>query len=293
MRTSNRRTNKFRLLLPPLGTSLLLAALVIASAQAAEQLSPAVANSPPGWLDVHLEKPQPGQVAAFYQPQMKRGCLEHTMPDDQLTALLASDAFRFRSNCARLNYADATSFGIWDFRNPHDQRWPSQAIRMSFTSGSSDYKVHATVYCEDSAAECQTLFADATRMSAPQPPLPPSNEPGMILSGDYKTQWFHDLRDGWQRAIATEPCTPGPPHEEPPVYPEAEKLAKVTGTVVLQVLVNQCGDVRNVVVEATSHDRGLDRAAINAVQNWRMKGSPDKSSGQPHMVRIPVVFDKP
>ncbi|HEY7159769.1 MAG TPA: TonB family protein [Acidobacteriota bacterium] len=59
-------------------------------------------------------------------------------------------------------------------------------------------------------------------------------------------------------------------HRVNPEYPEVARKARVEGTVILEAIINQNGDVENVKVLRGVHPL-LDQAAVNAVRNWRYK----------------------
>ena len=74
-----------------------------------------------------------------------------------------------------------------------------------------------------------------------------------------------------------------------PEYTEQARKAKLQGTVVLNLLVQRDGTVRNVRV-VQSLDLDLDEKAIEAVQKWRFR--PGMKSGEPMDVAaiIEVTF---
>ena len=67
-------------------------------------------------------------------------------------------------------------------------------------------------------------------------------------------------------------------HKVDPEYSEQARQSKCQGVVVLNVVVQRDGTVRNVRV-AQSLDRGLDEKAIEAVRQWRFR--PGMKSGEP------------
>jgi protein TonB len=74
-----------------------------------------------------------------------------------------------------------------------------------------------------------------------------------------------------------------------PQYTEAAKTAKVSGSVLLSVVVDENGDAQDIQV-ARSLDEGLDQSAIDAVRQWRF--SPATEDGKPVSVaaKIEVNF---
>jgi TonB family protein len=63
-----------------------------------------------------------------------------------------------------------------------------------------------------------------------------------------------------------------------PVYTELARRARVVGTVVVEAIIDQHGDVTNARV-LRGLPMGLDRAAVNAVQTWKFK--PALLNGKP------------
>jgi TonB family protein len=63
-----------------------------------------------------------------------------------------------------------------------------------------------------------------------------------------------------------------------PVYTELARRARVAGTVVVEAIIDQQGDVTNAQV-LRGLPMGLDRAAVNAVQTWKFK--PATLNGKP------------
>jgi len=66
--------------------------------------------------------------------------------------------------------------------------------------------------------------------------------------------------------------------------------AGVTGVVVLLVTVNAAGEPTDVKVEKSSHNRNLDRAAIDAARKWRFNPGKRNGANVGDVVRVPVEF---
>ncbi len=77
-------------------------------------------------------------------------------------------------------------------------------------------------------------------------------------------------------------------HRVEPVYPQAAKMNRISGTVVLQILVDEEGIVEQ--IKPTGGDPILVSAAIAAVQQWRY--SPTVIDGQavPVIATVTVIF---
>jgi len=100
-------------------------------------------------------------------------------------------------------------------------------------------------------------------------------------------------------ALALEPPLPSPglPQPDPesylhhaPVYSMDEQCAGIEGTVVLLVTVGSDGNPGRILVEKSSKDLALDRAAVLAVKGWRF--IPKVVDGQPveGIAKLPIVF---
>jgi len=68
-----------------------------------------------------------------------------------------------------------------------------------------------------------------------------------------------------------------------PVYPEAARRARIQGTVVIQAIISESGDVRDVQV-LRALPLGLDSAAADAIRKWKFK--PAMLNGRP----VPVYY---
>ena len=89
-------------------------------------------------------------------------------------------------------------------------------------------------------------------------------------------------------APAVDETGPVPKSTPLPVYPEFARKALIDGTVVLQILVNADGVVRNVkVIKGVS---GIDQAAVDIVKQWTFW--PARKNGEPvaAWTTVPFVF---
>lgn len=84
---------------------------------------------------------------------------------------------------------------------------------------------------------------------------------------------------------------PAPIHSPPPAFPPAAMRNGDSGTVVLLVRVGADGLPGKIEVATTSRSRALDRAAVEAVEQWRFR--PARRDGQPVAgdVRLPISFN--
>jgi TonB family protein len=72
-----------------------------------------------------------------------------------------------------------------------------------------------------------------------------------------------------------------------PIYPEAARLSRVAGHVVMQAIIGKDGTVRSVHV--TEGDSRLRAAAVEAVYRWRYR--PYVVDGQPVEVATTITVD--
>ncbi len=80
---------------------------------------------------------------------------------------------------------------------------------------------------------------------------------------------------------AQEPKPKTPPkvlYQVEPQYTEEARAAKVSGSVLLKLVVDENGDAQDIQV-ARSVDEGLDQKAIEAVRQWRF--APATENGKP------------
>lgn len=110
------------------------------------------------------------------------------------------------------------------------------------------------------------------------PPPPPPPEPP---SRPWEAKWS---------AIEQEACTPKPPQQHI-AYPEHLIGANVSGTAVLILVLNPCGEVRDAVFERSSRNRDIDRAARDSALTWVIDPNVAQlPPGRGGRVRVPVVL---
>ena len=78
---------------------------------------------------------------------------------------------------------------------------------------------------------------------------------------------------------------PKPTYHPDPEYTDQARRKKISGTVVLSIVVTPEGTVRDAKV-VTSLDKGLDQQAVNTVSSWKFE--PATKDGKPVAVRIAV-----
>jgi protein TonB len=77
----------------------------------------------------------------------------------------------------------------------------------------------------------------------------------------------------------------------PPQYPRIAQLRSYQGTVVLRVLVNANGTVSKINVLKSSGYWILDKAALNAVKDWRFQPGTDGTKKIDMWVKQPIRFE--
>lgn len=100
--------------------------------------------------------------------------------------------------------------------------------------------------------------------SLPGPPAPPSSA---VRAGDGITE-------------------PRKIHDVQPLYPEPARMARVQGTVILDVTLDERGKVRDIRVLKPLAE-GLTEAAVDAVKQWRYE--PSQLDGEPVAVLMTVT----
>ena len=130
---------------------------------------------------------------------------------------------------------------------------------------------------EDSAREAQKT----KQKPSPEPEKTPAPEPTQEMAADRATP---------AAARITVEATPLYRVNPPPRYPRLARRRGLEGTVLLEVLVDRNGRVREVRVQTSSGHPILDRAALSGVRDWRF--SPGTIDGHPvdMQVLVPVRF---
>ncbi len=74
----------------------------------------------------------------------------------------------------------------------------------------------------------------------------------------------------------------------PPVYPDMARLSELEGVVLVQIGVNEFGDV--VEAQVVQGVQGLNQAAIDAVMKWKFKPARQRDVPVPVRIVIPIRF---
>ncbi len=76
----------------------------------------------------------------------------------------------------------------------------------------------------------------------------------------------------------------------PPAYPSLSRRMKEQGRVILRVLVSTAGTAENVEVRTSSGSERLDRAAMDAVRNWRFAPARRGAETIAAYALVPILF---
>jgi TonB family protein len=119
---------------------------------------------------------------------------------------------------------------------------------------------------------------------------------GLIMPATFRSSFVLVLFLLASVSLAQTPPAQGPPYRvgdnvtrpekiagRPPVYTEEARLARVTGVVILETVIDEQGNVTDVKVLKSLHE-GLDQAAMEAVRTWKFK--PATLAGRP----VPVYY---
>ena len=124
---------------------------------------------------------------------------------------------------------------------------------------------------------------DTTTANAPHPPVPRPVAPAPPSEAAPPP--------GTQVATAVPGVDPTPISAPAPRYPPDALRNGESGTVLLHVDVGPDGVPTQVRVARTSHSRSLDRAAGEAVRQWRFRPAQRNGQPVPGSVQVPVAFE--
>lgn len=134
------------------------------------------------------------------------------------------------------------------------------------------------------------------RTSAPSTPvsLPGTNLPGNKAGSDtvpiYSESIGKPSPDASRGSITPPQFGAAYLNSPKPVYPPVAKRMGMEGMVMLKVLVSQDGGARKIEVAKSSGYEILDRAALEAVKNWRFVPARQGDSPIDEWVQVPVAF---
>jgi TonB family protein len=133
-------------------------------------------------------------------------------------------------------------------------------------------------------------------------PDPTPDEPEPVREIEPEDRVMVDIPDDAIFGIPTEPPAPVVEHDQPirvgqiqeprklrevkPIYPDVARKARIEGIVILEIIVNREGTVRDVKI-LRGLPMGLTEAAVDAVKQWKYE--PSTLNGRPVEVLITVT----
>lgn len=151
----------------------------------------------------------------------------------------------------------------------------ARALELEDLSGPSGYHVRATVHCYDAPEFCKAYRNRQTPLLAPKPAAP---------SGELAQRQ-------WRNRVITESCTVFARNMRQPRYPETALRNGIEGLVLVGILFNSCGNVRDAWVQRSSGNRELDRAAMTQALKWQIDISTlPNPLLQPGRANVPIKF---
>jgi TonB family protein len=151
----------------------------------------------------------------------------------------------------------------------------ARALELEDLSGPSGYHVRATVHCYDAPEFCKAYRNRQTPLLAPKP---------AIASGDLAQRQ-------WRNRVQAEACTVFARNMSQPRYPPLALRDGIEGSVLVGIVFNTCGNVRDAWIQQSSGSRELDRAAQTQALKWQIDiRSLPETTMQPGLAAVPVSF---
>jgi TonB family protein len=119
----------------------------------------------------------------------------------------------------------------------------------------------------DEASEEETIESTVFDVDAP-PELPPAPA---------RPEYFHSFDQAPQVIV-----------QVPPTYPEMARQSELEGVVLVQIGVNEFGDV--IEARVLQGVQGLNQAAIEAVMQWKFTPAKQRDVPVPVQIAIPIRF---
>ena len=169
--------------------------------------------------------------------------------------------------------------GYWQFSGGDTNTRPNRYFHF-VSAPKEQWVLEVSWACDDTPKSCQA-FKEAIPSMLPPPP-PPAPPPGS--SHPREPQW---------KAIFEEKCSPKPQNRSIS-YPQHLLGTGISGTTTLILVLNPCGEVRDAVIEKSSHNTDIDLAAVMAAMTWVI--DPNDAQLRPGFggqVRVPIVMAPP
>lgn len=151
----------------------------------------------------------------------------------------------------------------------------ARALELEDLSGPDGYHVRATMHCYDTPELCKAFHNRQTPLLAPKP---------VATAGDLA------LRQ-WRNRVNAEACTVFAKNMRQPQYPASALREGIEGYVLVGIVFNTCGNVRDAWIQKSSGNRELDRAAQIQALKWQIDiQSLPKTMFEPGRAVVPVKF---
>lgn len=215
--------------------------------------------------------------AVWQQDNMLRG-LSGRSPRTQEKYLSSPEYATIKqtlSMLGRWKVGNTTHAWMFDAPNP-EGGMSTRALELEDLSGPDGYHVRATVHCYDLPETCALFRERQSALLAPKP---------AAASGDLA------LRQ-WRNRVYAEPCTTRQTDMAYPRYPMDALREGKGGTVIVGLLFNACGNVRDAWLLQSAGHRSLDRAALNKALEWQLDLAAMPPDGrQRRIAKVPVRFE--
>jgi TonB family protein len=150
-----------------------------------------------------------------------------------------------------------------------------RALELEDLSDPSGYYVRATVHCYDTEAFCKAYRNRQMLLMAPKP----------AEASNYLAQLQ------WRNRVKTESCTVFSRNMRQPQYPASALRDGIEGSVMVGILFNSCGNVRDAWIQQSSGSRELDRAALTQAFKWQIDlQSLPKDQLDSRQATVPIRF---
>jgi TonB family protein len=151
----------------------------------------------------------------------------------------------------------------------------ARALELEDLSGPNGYHVRATVHCYDAPEFCKAYRNRQTPLLAPKP---------AVASGE-----LAQLQ--WRNRVRIESCTVFSRNMRQPHYPASALRDGIEGSVMVRILFNSCGNVRDAWIQQSSGSRELDRAALTQALKWQIDvQSLPKTQLEISQATVPIRF---
>lgn len=175
----------------------------------------------------------------------------------------------------RWKAGNKTHTWIFDAAGPQGGM-PLRALELEDLSGPAGYRVRATVHCYDAPDTCAVYRKKQSELLAPKP---------QDAAGDFA------LRQ-WRNRVFDEECIQRSVNMAQPRYPDLALRDGIGGVVIVGLLFNRCGNVRDTWIEAGSGSRDLDRAAVSKAKEWQIDlTSLPEATADRRVAKVPVRFE--